>query len=198
VQYHNAVTKAGKARLAIAAIVTVVAGGIATVAALHRSPYAFLDCFHPRRVEVDVEKLWASLPSRVPRPAELRKETLLVFRQSDSAAVLAAMNRELTPGRGFRAEDRYASLRKTGSDLGVAWQFLQGPPLGPGVTPVAGESALFMSGRGAAVEEVAFEQGSFKVAGLPSSESEPCIVILDQRESWIERYLDAVRRFLHL
>lgn len=95
-------------------IVVVVLFGLAGVflAYRNRDRYAFLERFHPQHLRVDYGKLFGSLPGNRALP----KLTVLVFRGSDHAAVLAAMRRELTPSNGFRSSH-------TESDAGTVWQF---------------------------------------------------------------------------
>jgi len=141
---------------------------------LHRNAYAFLDRFHPRRVDVDLQRI---LPQgwRIDRPAGGARLTLLVFRYKDGPSVLAAMKRELTPMHGFRARNLVPARGRAQPpyDKDVTWQFTRG--LGGSDE---GDGARFSSGYGAADAEQLYE-GTGRIGG---STKPACIVLISPAE----------------
>lgn len=157
---------------------------LATMAAFHRSPYAFLDHYRPRRVPIDLTKIATALPARMP------KMTMLVFRYADAPAILAEMRTRLSKENGFDSRESFAG--------DAQWEFYRGvlPPVGSTVVPDG--LALYSAGQSTAYEKGFLESGgSMRVfPGQPPPKA--CIVLITSEDTWFERTMDAVRGFLHL
>lgn len=179
-------------------VLIVAATAIATVAAFHRAPYAFLDRFHGRRVEVDLAKLYASIPASARPKTPVPHMTMYVFRDEDSAELLKAMRNELTPKRGYESRNMAPSV--PGSPMqDTIWLFSLGPMPTMSPTAMPKEAAYFASGQMADILRRAYESGDFKfnpASSVPPTKS--CIVMLMHEETWVEKSLSAVRGFLHM
>jgi hypothetical protein len=173
--------------------IVVLAATIATVAAFHRSPYAFLDRFHPRIVEVNLARVYSRATPKGSKPlTSFPHTTLLVFQDADSARLLASIKAELTPERGFLSSSLGKQVPSDGA-FGTVWQFGTGITSSPGWTGLLKDGAVYADGRiGAVLSEMYGGEAN------PSVQHTACIVLLTHDETWVEKSLDSVRAFLHL
>lgn len=148
-----------------------------TVIALRRSPYAFLDRFQPTRSEGSLSDFVASYSSSSARTPTGQYE-LLLFKK-DAPEILKAMEKELTPRRGF--------YRSGGDSSATWWEF----------SDMGKVSSAFMalgaSGAGYFVKGDGVMQRI--VTGLAGDEPFECAVLIIDKPSWFDNALDSARRF---
>ena len=194
----------------VAGVFVVVAAAAATLAALGRGPYSFLERFHPQHIEIDLMKLYPpgyKPPPGIPPPPPM---TMLVFDDSQAGEVLAAMKRELTPGRGFTSTD----LAKTYSLPAAAshgnpfagetiWMFAQSGTKSGG--PAATEGAFYEWGRMATMTKIEYTEGwvaltasSSSMLTDPTKEKPSCIVVVTHKDTWLQSLWAKTRSLLHL
>jgi hypothetical protein len=123
-------------------------------------------------------------------PPKFPHVTLLVFDNSDEQAVLDAMKRELTPARGFQPRDtihgpnHQIQFTKVGT----------GPP-----SPSPEEGGYFEYGPEAKeFLDAVVEHRSLNFKKMSDNGPAVCTVALLRKETWFDRQLAVVRRFLHL
>jgi hypothetical protein len=153
--------------VASAAIVTI----LFLVVSANRYPYAFLDKYHPRRKEVDLQKL---LPFGPKGSSHGGKTILLVFNEKDSKAVLAEMKKNLSPSNGFTVKN----LLVNGGDSPISgsndqwWQFNRND----------NEGAVFASG-----VTGGFQHGLYGSGQLGLGSRTATVVIVTHQDNWVER-----------
>ncbi|HVT13707.1 MAG TPA: hypothetical protein VHE55_15690 [Fimbriimonadaceae bacterium] len=167
---------------------------IACLLAFRRDPYAFLNRFHPRKVDVDFARaLGAPPPGSKARPVvSSPKIKMLVFRTEDAGLVLKAMEEEFTPSRGLSKRHMFHD------DSDDNWEFFRGSPPSPSSASLPDGSALYSCGEAAASEEWMFEHGTTLGTVGKGGEKTACIVFLFHDANWLDRSLDAIRAFLHV
>jgi hypothetical protein len=145
------------------------------------SPYAFLNQFHPSRFEDDLSDLNSVNPSMDVEP----HVTILFFRNQDADAVLSSMKAEYSLAHGYLA--RKVSFDKELSK-DIIWEFSTHALLrGDCTTLRAGACAQFLYGKSA----LNYIKG-------PSPPEGACVVIVPYHQTWAEKAMESVRRFLHL
>jgi hypothetical protein len=171
------------AALGIASFVLAVKG--------HRSPFAFLERFHPRHVRIDFNKVSRPAVKVSGQPVM----TMLLFDYRDADAVLDAMKKELSSERGYSSRQLpYSSGKGEAS-----WDFFHGPLPPPTIHTSTSDNAYYIAGVQAAMLAPAFESGSFRSLGpaLKTNPPKACLVLVVREDTWVERTLAAVRAFLH-
>jgi hypothetical protein len=172
----------------VALAVVAVAGALtAAVSARSRGPYAFLDKFHPRHVDLD--------DSRVPTTMLLhgsgQRLSMLVFSPSEADAVLQSLRTELT--KGYRVTN-WMWLTPTRATAPVSsmqdksWSFC--------ATAQADEEVQFFSGSTAGWEAEGYENG---MSWFVDPQPKPgCYVLITHQETWLERQWRTVKSYLNL
>jgi len=161
---------------------------LALYAAVPRSPYAFLNSFHPRRVDVDLHRLL--IPVMSPPPSGSRV-TLLVFRYEDAPKILTSIREQLTQARGFRASRWNDVSNRYGAE--AICEFGKGtPPSAPSIDP-PDDGLLFASGMGAEAIRSAYETRAGKPSAYKAGQP-ACIVIISERPTWFDK---TIGRLLH-
>jgi hypothetical protein len=174
--------------------IVVVATVVATIAAVHPALYGFLERFHPKHETIDLNKLFSKMPASAKPKAAFPPMTMLVFDYKQADAVLEAMKKELTPKRGFTSKANPSFAERE-------WEFYPGPIPKPGAMTIPKEASVFMSGKEASLVKEMYEGGGPAfITRLPSGRlAEPaCFVLIVHEETWVEKSLSAVRRFLRL
>jgi len=170
------------------AILAVLVLMVALFIAIPRSPYAFLNSFNPRYVEVDLKDIRIPIAFSPPKGSRI---TLLVFRYEDAPKVLGAIRASLTPERGFNPGRWNAASTLHGEE--AFCEFVRGmPPTAPSMDP-PDDGVLFSAGRSAEGLRSAYEDRQ----GQPSTYREgapACIVLLSERPTWFDQ---AIGRIFH-
>jgi len=188
--------KTRRVALWIAGSIVVIVAALAMVASFHRPPYAFLDRFHPRKTRVDMVKVFAreGIASKAPIPTI----TILEFNVEDGPAVLKAMQKELTPARGFNSRNENGISIPDSTE--ARWQFAQGTLPPPTSSVVPKEASYYMRGTMATfTKEFLIGSAGAGKRPIPPKPGSPsaCIVLLAHDETWVERTIGAVRVFFH-
>jgi len=150
--------------------------------AARRDPYAFLERFHPKRVEV--------FPG-APFAGKTQQVRMLEFDARDAPAVLEAMRQELDPAHGFSASDRTSDH---GPRDHTVWQFTNRHP----ASQVSGRAdwAFYESDPDGTFE--ALYRIGLHHRGPEQDDSKPaCFVLIAHNESWLEQQLDRISGWLH-
>jgi hypothetical protein len=171
--------------LIVGGVVVVIFGAVA-FASVDRGPYAFLEGFHPRHVEVDLAKIFGPGPVS-PSLTPLPKLRILVFKPADHDAVLKAMFAHLTAKRGYTVTDS-----NNGGERHVSFA-------APGAHGGFGVGAYFSYGPKTTTDTEWAESAKTGVPGATPPNTPPgCAVAIARDETWFDRQLGVVRRFLHL
>jgi hypothetical protein len=168
---------------------------LATYAALNRGQYAFLERWRPRHVEINLMK---GVPAgAMPKGRPIPRMLMLVFADKDSAAILAALKRELTPARGYLADDLGKMFKSTsglppGYGNSEMWMFYRA-----GATTRGGEAVSYASGFMGGEMARLYENGLQSRTGAKRAQP-ACIVLVMGADNWLQRQLSALRRLLHV
>ncbi|HTQ09099.1 MAG TPA: hypothetical protein VMI31_03420 [Fimbriimonadaceae bacterium] len=144
-----------------------------------RDPYAFLERFHPRHVNIDARANPFTIGSPLPPMTRVR---MLVFSYRDSTEIIDSIRRELTPRRGFWPSPWNAEAYAGGIEAQLVYSREPTRFMGAAMGP-PGNGLLFLCGGQAEMERQYYESGS--VQGW-TEDPKACIVLIGESPTWFE------------